>query len=279
MKIIKSINELHENLQTVCEQKTIGLVPTMGALHQGHLALVDACRKKCGFTIVSIFVNPTQFNNSEDFTRYPRCLEEDVDMLRTHGVDIVFAPAEKEMYPEPDTRKFYFGEMEQVMEGACRPGHFNGVGQIVSKLFEYCKPDFAFFGEKDFQQLAIIRELSRQLHHRVQIIACPTVRENDGLAMSSRNRRLLPEMRERAPIIAKTLFEAKEKMPHKTVVALKEWVLEQIGSVEGLESEYVEIVNAQNLQAIKDWNDAEHVQMCVAVWASSVRLIDNITLK
>jgi pantoate--beta-alanine ligase len=240
---------------------------------------VDACHKKCDFTVVSVFVNPTQFNNPEDFSGYPRCMEEDVEMLRTHGTDVVFAPDEKEMYPEPDTRKFYFGEMEQVMEGAFRPGHFNGVGQVVSKLFEYCMPDAAFFGEKDFQQLAIIRELARQLYDTVQIVACPTVRENDGLAMSSRNRRLSPEMRKRVPVIAKTLFEAKEKMQHKSVAALKEWALEKIGNTEGLEPEYVEIVNAQTLQTVEDWNDAEHIQMCVAVWAFPVRLIDNIALK
>ncbi len=279
MKIIKTIQELQEDLNSVRGKKSIGLVPTMGALHEGHLSLVDTCRQQCGYTVVSIFVNPTQFNNPEDFDCYPRCMEDDIALLEPHGVDVVFAPGEKEVYPEPDMRQFYFGEMEKVMEGAFRPGHFNGVGQIVSKLFEYCNPDYAFFGEKDFQQLAIIRELVWQKHYPVNIVACPIVREADGLAMSSRNRRLSPEMRKEVPVIAKTLFEATKKMESMSVEALKEWALESIGATGKVEPEYVAVVNAKTLQAIKNWDEAEQVQLCVAAWAPPVRLIDNIRLK
>ena len=278
MKIIKTVAELQKITQAFRERKTIGLVPTMGALHEGHASLAANCRKKCDVAIASIFVNPTQFNNKADLTNYPRCEEKDLEILQNLGVDIVFTPSEKEIYPEPDTRTFCFGEMERVMEGAFRPGHFNGVAQIVSRLFEYCKPHYAFFGEKDFQQLAIIRELVKKQHYPIEIIACPTVREKDGLAMSSRNQNLSPEMRKIAPVIAKTLFAAKEKMQNTDVLSLKNWITHEI-NMEGLKTEYVDVVNARTLQPIEHWDEAEFVQLCVAAWAESVRLIDNIALK
>jgi pantoate--beta-alanine ligase len=280
MFIVHTVSEIRQLLQLVRGQKkTIGFVPTMGALHGGHLSLVEASRKQCNSTVVSIFVNPTQFNNPEDLEKYPRTLKNDGLLLQSAGADILFAPDEKEIYPEPDTRLFDFGQLETVMEGRFRPGHFNGVAQVVSRLFAIMQPDYAFFGEKDFQQLAIIRALVKQLDEKPVIVGCPVVREKDGLAMSSRNVLLSVKQRERAPLIAATLAEAKEKMARLPVVEVKKWVAGVINADSELKVEYVEIADEDTLQPIERWDDATHVRLFAAVFAPPVRLIDNIQLK
>ncbi len=257
--------------------KSVGFVPTMGALHEGHLTLVREASKNDSCVVVSIFVNPTQFNNKEDLRLYPRKEETDFAMLRSEKCDVVFFPDVDEMYPEPDTRIFDLGELATVMEGEFRPGHFNGVAQVVSKLFDIVQPDRAYFGKKDFQQLAIIQHITRQLHYSVEIIPVPTVREPDGLAMSSRNERLTKEQRAIAPHIYKTLFKAVatgQQMPPEALEAL---VIKEIDGVAGLRTEYFKIVNAQTLQPISSWHEKCNKVGCVAVYCGDVRLIDNIS--
>jgi len=279
MIVVHTISDIRQVLNLAQEQrKSIGFVPTMGALHDGHISLVRECKKHCDITVVSIFVNPTQFNNPDDFKHYPRTLENDSEQLRQAGADIVFAPNEKEIYPEPDTRIFDFGLLDKVMEGEFRPGHFNGVAQVVSRLFAIVQPDKAFFGEKDFQQVAVLREMVAQMGNQPEIIAFPTVRENDGLAMSSRNVRLTENQRKQAPAIYAALLEAKNKVANTSVELLKKWVMDTIHSTSELKVEYVEIVNEKTLQPVSTWNDCEHIRLCVAVFAYPVRLIDNIQL-
>jgi len=239
MQVVKHINELRLVLNDQRKEgKSIGFVPTMGALHRGHLSLVEEAGKKTGLVVVSIFVNPTQFNDKSDLERYPRNLQKDIDLLADSSCEIVFAPDAQEIYPEPDTREFDFGVLEQVMEGKFRPGHFNGVAQVVSRLFDIVQPDQAFFGQKDFQQLAIIREMVRKLQLPVQIVSCPIIREADGLAMSSRNMLLTPEQRTNAALISATLFEALNKTSQLSVPELCNWVIERINENEFLNTEY-----------------------------------------
>lgn len=253
----------------------IGFVPTMGALHAGHISLVERCRKENGITVVSIFVNPTQFNDKSDFVGYPRTLYEDVEKLTSVGCDFVFAPNEKEMYPEEDTRTFDFGMLDKVMEGAYRPGHFNGVAQIVSKLFDTVQPDKAYFGEKDFQQSAIIRRMVKMMHLPVEIVGCPIVRESDGLAMSSRNVRLTPEQRHNVPAIYAALLESKKKIASMPLDELKKQVIDRIDQTPELKTEYFEIVDRETLQPAAQYKE-NSLQGCVAVHVGVVRLIDNI---
>ncbi|MDR0692901.1 MAG: pantoate--beta-alanine ligase [Prevotellaceae bacterium] len=279
MIITNSAEHMQELTSIVGKNKTIGFVPTMGALHQGHLSLVKTAMERCDFTVVSIFVNPTQFNNPDDFKTYPRTQEVDTNLLSESGVNLVFIPSEKEIYPIPDTRVFDFGEMDKVMEGVYRPGHFNGVAQVITRLFNIVNPTMAFFGEKDFQQLALIKLLVEQIDLPIQIVSCPIVREYDGLAMSSRNRLLNNNQRMHVPLIARTLFEAKEKMEYVGVSDLSKWVKETLDADPELKTEYAEIVNAKTLQPIKTWDEAGNIQLCVAVHANTIRLIDNIRLK
>jgi pantoate--beta-alanine ligase len=278
MKVIHSIAELQTILaQVKKENKSIGFVPTMGALHSGHIELVKRSIAGNDFSVVSIFVNPTQFNNSNDLLKYPRTLEADCELLEKVGNDLVFSPSVEEIYPEPDTRQFNFGKLETIMEGEFRPGHFNGVAQVVSRLFDIVQPDKAYFGEKDFQQLAIVRALVKQLNLDLQIIACPTVREKDGLAMSSRNVRLNSQQRKEAVCISQTLFESKKKKKEYSVDALKQWVMKQINLQSELEVEYFDIVDGLTLQSIQNWEDTDYPVGCIAVFAGEVRLIDNIS--
>ena len=257
--------------------KTIGFVPTMGALHEGHLSLVKKCIADNDICIVSIFVNPTQFNNKEDLIKYPRNLEADSHFLETVGVDIVFAPSEEEIYPEPDTRQFDFGQIDKVMEGAHRPGHFNGVAQVVSRLFDIVKPDRAYFGEKDFQQLAIIRAMVKQLDLPVQIVSMPIVREASGLAMSSRNERLTAEQRKAVANISRVLFDSRKNMYlTQSVPQAIENVVTELDSFNDLKVEYFEIVDGGTLQPIPEWDESDYVVGCIAVFCGDVRLIDNI---
>ncbi|MDR3236130.1 MAG: pantoate--beta-alanine ligase [Prevotellaceae bacterium] len=279
MIIIHSIKHLQELTEIVRKKdKTIGFVPTMGALHQGHLSLVKTSMQQCDYTIVSIFVNPTQFENSSDFKNYPRTQEADTALLYEVGVDFVFIPSEKEIYPTPGIRTFRFGKIGAIMEGAYRPGHFNGVAQVVSRLFDIVQPDMAFFGEKDYQQLVIIKQLVKQMDLPVEIESCPIVRESDGLAMSSRNRLLTTEQRAHAPLIARTLFEAGDKIKKMSINTLKEWVAQTIDADPYLKTEYVEVVNAVTLHPLKRPTEADIMQLCVAVYADPIRLIDNIRL-
>ena len=264
-----------------CRQNNlkIGFVPTMGALHQGHLSLIEKAKAENDIVIASIFVNPIQFNNKEDLQKYPRTLEKDAAMLQSIGCDAIFAPSETEMYPEPDTTVFDFGMLDKVMEGKFRPGHFNGVAVVVKRLFEIVKPDNAYFGEKDYQQLQIIKAMVAQKNLAVNIIPYPIVREADGLAMSSRNMRLTEEERTIAPFIHKTLSEAKEKAKQLSPSELTTWVLNQIQIQAIMKTEYFEIVDASTLLAITNWNDSEHAIGCIAIFLGNVRLIDNILLK
>ena len=277
MKIVKGINELKGYLvDSKRNGKRIGLVPTMGALHKGHLSLVERCVRENDICVVSVFVNPTQFNDKHDLETYPRTLEADCALLESAGCDFVFAPSVEEMYPEPDTRTFDFGTVMQVMEGAKRPGHFNGVAQVVSKLFYIVEPDNAYFGEKDFQQIAVIRAMVKQLQIPVQINACPIVREADGLALSSRNTRLTPALRQKAPLIARTLQESKALAATKSVREVIDYVVNTLNADPDLEVEYYEIVDGNSLVSIQDWKDTSYAVGCVAVYCGEVRLIDNI---
>lgn len=277
MKILNSIKEIKYSLaQERQENKVIGMVPTMGALHEGHLSLVRRCVKDNDICVVSIFVNPTQFNNPKDLETYPRTLEQDCALLEEAGCDYVFVPSVEEMYPEPDTREFDFGTISQVMEGTHRPGHFNGVAQIVSKLFYAVEPDNAYFGEKDFQQIAVIKTMVKQLNIPVNIHACPIQREDDGLAMSSRNVRLTAEQRQKAPAIARTLKESTNFVPGKTVSEVISYVVDTLNSIPEMEVEYYEIVDADTLESIKNWSDSENKIGCITVYCGEVRLIDNI---
>lgn len=276
MEIINTKKNLRNMLDNQPEHHRIGFVPTMGALHEGHLSLVRCCRAENDIVVVSIFVNPTQFNDKEDLANYPRTLDRDLELLRQENTDVVFCPTVEEMYPEPDTRTFDLGGLDATMEGAFRPGHFNGVVQIVTKLFDVIRPHRAYFGEKDFQQLTIIRYIVNQLHIPVQIVSCPIVREPDGLAMSSRNMLLGPNERQAAPIISQVLFKAKKLQHTLTVDELKKWVVAQIDANPYLKTEYFEIVDDVKLQPVSSWEDPVSKVGCIAVRAGKIRLIDNI---
>lgn len=277
MQVLNTKNELINLLDNYKKEgKKIGFVPTMGALHNGHLSLVKASKTHSDITVVSIFVNPTQFNDPEDLKRYPRTLEQDVKLLETVGCDFVFAPSVKEIYPEPDTRKFDFGYIETVMEGAKRPGHFNGVGQVVSRLFDIVRPDKAFFGMKDFQQVAVIKNMVGQLKYNIEIVPCPIIREESGLALSSRNTLLDEDHKKNAPHIYATLKKARSLASQLSVDELKQWIKDEINKNPLLETEYVEIVDDTSLKVIHDWSEKGTKVACVAVYAGKIRLIDNI---
>lgn len=277
MKTVHTINALQEELNALRLQgKRVGLVPTMGALHAGHASLVKRSVAENDVTVVSDFVNPTQFNDLNDLAKYPRTLEADCRLLEACGVSFVFAPSVEEIYPEPDTRQFSFAPLDTVMEGIYRPGHFNGVCQIVSKLFDIVKPDKAYFGEKDFQQLAIIREMVRQMHFPLEIVGCPIVREADGLALSSRNARLSAEQRQQALKISQTLFESRDFAKSHSVSETRQMVEEAINQAPGLRLEYFELVDGNTLQSIESWDDTTYAVGCITVYCGEVRLIDNI---
>lgn len=276
------VAEAHKN------KKSIGLVPTMGALHEGHLSLISRAREENDVVVVSVFVNPIQFNNKEDLVKYPRTLEADCEKLEKVGADVVFSPSEKEMYPEPVTTVYHFGAIEEVMEGPRRPGHFSGVAVVVRRLFELVQPVRAYFGEKDYQQIAVIRNLLEQMGSKIELVACPIVRAEDGLALSSRNMRLSTEAREIAPMIYDTLQQSVEMSECEDVETVKEWVLDTLATFDEInpqpnglkfEPEYFEIVDDKTLQPIEKWKDAKGVVGCIAVWLDGVRLIDMIRFK
>lgn len=280
IKVISTVKELEQALEADRKAgKTVGLVPTMGALHEGHASLVRRSVRDNDITVVSDFVNPTQFNDKNDLKNYPRNLEADCKLLDKEGAQFVFAPSVEEMYPEPDTRTFDFRPLDKVMEGPNRPGHFNGVAQIVSKLFYAVKPDRAYFGEKDFQQLAIIREMVRQLNLNLEIVGCPIVREEDGMALSSRNMLLSKAERKLAVNISHTLFESREYARQHTLASTRKYVIDTINSFDGLEVEYYEIVDGLTLQPVENWDSSDYIVGCVTVHCGKVRLIDNIKYK
>lgn len=282
MKTIVTISELKQAVAGArAEGKTVGLVPTMGALHVGHLSLIKRACDECDFVVISVFVNPTQFNNPEDLRTYPRTLEADKKLIGDNtSAQVVFAPSVEEVYPEPDTRQFSFGPIAEVMEGEHRPGHFNGVAQIVSKLFMFVEPDKAYFGEKDFQQLAIIRKMVKDYKFNIQIVGCPIVRYMDGLAVSSRNALLQEDERAIAPIIQATLRRSVEEMQYKmTPAEVIAWVTKTLNNIEHLEVEYYSIVDGLTLQPVNEWNETKYVVGCITCYCGKVRLIDNITYK
>lgn len=277
MEVIRTVSELKQRVAAQRTQgKTIGLVPTMGALHAGHISLMEQARKDNDIVVVSVFVNPTQFNNPEDLRTYPRTEEADCVKMEVANVDIAFIPSVEEVYPEPDTRTFDLGPVAEVMEGPMRPGHFNGVAQIVSKLFYMVEPDRAYFGEKDFQQIAVIRHMVEIEGFNIEIIDCPIKREDDGLAMSSRNVRLTAEQRQIAPSINKALVASLDFAKSHSVEETKQSVISEINAQPEMEVEYYEIVNAATMQPISNWEDAPVAVGCITVYCGEVRLIDNI---
>lgn len=278
MNVIRTVKELR---QAVADAKAagmeVGLVPTMGALHVGHVSLIDRARRECDFVVVSDFVNPTQFNNQQDLLTYPRTEEADCEKMERAGVDVAYIPSVEEMYPQPDTRQFDLGPVAEVMEGAMRPGHFNGVVQIVSKLFSIVEPDKAYFGEKDFQQIAVIRRMVELEGFKLEIVDCPILREADGLAMSSRNVRLDAEHRALAPAINRVLRESIDYAKEHTVAETERFVTETINSTGDLETEYFQIVDALTMQPVDPQTKPQKGMVgCVTVYCGGVRLIDNI---
>ena len=278
METITNSEELRRALGSR-DRSGIGFVPTMGALHAGHRSLVERARRECATVVVSVFVNPTQFNDKTDLKNYPRTPEADLRLLEEVGADYVFMPSVEEVYPEPDTRTFDFCMIDKVMEGATRPGHFNGVAQVVSRLFDLVKPAKAYFGEKDFQQIAVIREMVRQLRIPVEIIPCPIVRGEDGLALSSRNTLLDTDHRTAAPYIYKVLKAAVEKSHQTTPDQLAAWVTAQVESNPLLKVIYFQVVDAATMQQVRTWEESPVIHGCIAVQAGDIRLIDNIKLR
>jgi pantoate--beta-alanine ligase len=278
MKTVTSVNALCEVLAEV-NPAGVGLVPTMGALHAGHCSLVERARKENATVVVSVFVNPTQFNDKNDLRNYPRTPEADCALLERAGADIVFMPSVEEMYPVPDRRQYDFGQVDKVMEGATRPGHFNGVAQVVSKLFALVRPARSYFGEKDFQQIAVIRAMVAQSSFPLQIVPCPIVRGADGLALSSRNVLLDAEHRAVATDIYRALRLGAEQALSMTPDELVNFVVRETNRSGLLRTIYFQVVDALTLQPVTTWTESEHVQGCIAVQAGSVRLIDNIRIK
>ena len=278
MKVVNTVAELNAALAPL-KREGVGFVPTMGALHAGHRSLVERARRENDTVVVSVFVNPTQFNDKNDLKNYPRTPEADCAILEAAGADIVFMPTVEDIYPEPDTRQFDFGLVDKVMEGATRPGHFNGVAQVVSRLFALVNPARAYFGEKDFQQIAVIKAMVEQLSIDVEIVECVIVRGEDGLALSSRNELLTPEHRAAAPHIYATISQCASKMESMSPEELTNWVVETIDSNPLLKTIYFEAVDARTMQRVEKWSDSERIQGCCAVQAGNIRLIDNIRIK
>lgn len=282
MQVFHKIAELQNTLFDERKQgRSVGLVPTMGALHEGHASLVKKSVTDNDVTVVSVFVNPTQFNDPKDLSSYPRDLEADCRLLESVGADYVFAPSVEEMYPTPDTRHFEFPPVSTVMEGAHRPGHFNGVCQVVSRLFYIVRPDRAYFGEKDWQQIAVVKAMVKSLGLKVNIVECPIVRDTDGLARSSRNALLSPDERAIAPNIFKALKESLEYAKTHTLKETHDHVVNQINAVDGLDVEYFEIVDGNTLQPVAGWDCSAYIVGCITVYcgARPVRLIDHIKYK
>lgn len=282
MIVVSKIVELQNALFSIRKAgKSIGLVPTMGALHEGHASLVERSVKENDVTVVSVFLNPTQFNDQGDLDRYPRTLDADCELLEKVGADYVFAPSVEEMYPIPDTRQFEFPPVSTVMEGAKRPGHFNGVCQVVSRLFYIVRPNRAYFGEKDWQQIAVVKQLVKYIAVNVDIVECPIIRDKDGLAKSSRNTLLSADERKIAPKIYEALKASMDFARNHTVSETHDKVVDEINSVKGLEVEYFEIVDGNTLQTVSSWDETPYVVGCITVYCGKtpIRLIDHIKYK
>ena len=282
MKVFNKIVDLQSELdQCRKEGKEIGLVPTMGALHEGHASLVKRSVKENGATVVSVFLNPTQFNDKGDLDRYPRTLDADCKLVEACDADYVFAPSVEEVYPTPDTRHFEFPPVSTVMEGAKRPGHFNGVCQVVSRLFDIVNPTRAYFGEKDWQQIAVIKQLVKFMGSSVKIVECPIIRDEDGLAKSSRNTLLAADERAIAPAIFKALKASVEYAKNHSVKETYDKVVNEINAVDGLEVEYFQIVDGDSLQDVASWDESDYVVGCITVYCGKtpIRLIDHIKYK
>ena len=281
MEIFSTIKEARDCLINLKKEgKTIGFVPTMGALHRGHISLLELSKKENDISVSSIFVNPIQFNDKKDLEKYPRTIEDDILKLKTAHCDVLFAPSVEEMYPSNQAKEaeIDLGNLDKVMEGKLRPGHFQGVCVVVKKLLDIVQPTKAYFGEKDFQQLAVIKHMVKILNIPVEIIPCPTFREADGLAMSSRNVFLNPDERKNVPLIYQIMMEAKLLKTNKKIIELKRWVEEKINENPFLRLEYFEIVNSETLASAQGWNETKSLRVCIAVKVGSVRLIDNIAL-
>jgi pantoate--beta-alanine ligase len=280
MQVFDDISALRDYLKAQRSQgKIIGFVPTMGALHEGHLSLVELLKPKVDLVVCSVYVNPAQFNDPEDLAKYPRVVAQDRLMLESQGCDLLFTPTDAQMYPQKPFTNFDFGHLERVMEGQYRPGHFNGVGLVVSKLFHIVEPDLAVFGQKDLQQFLIIQQMTKDLSFNVELICAPIIREADGLAMSSRNRRISAQMRPLAPVFYKALTLAKEKLlSGQSVTAVQQEVREFCQATEAAKLEYFEIVDSQNLKPVEDIQDHQQVSLCIAGYLDGIRLIDNIFL-
>lgn len=278
MLLVKTVEELKDvAFRIKSTNRSIGLVPTMGALHNGHLSLLKRAKQENEVVICSIFVNQVQFNNPDDLAKYPRDIEGDIKLIEPY-VDVVFAPTADEVFPEPPKEHYDFGMLERVMEGAFRPGHFNGVGIIVKRLLDWTNPDKAYFGEKDFQQLVIIKSMVKQFGLKTQIVPCPIVREESGLALSSRNQRLSPEDRKKAANIHRILEESL-KLKEEPISIIKEFVVNEINKIDGFKLDYYEIVDDQTLQNVEFYDLSEGIIGCIAVYVGEVRLIDNIRYK
>jgi len=277
MEVIYNLNRFQEYRNSLDSQSiSIGFVPTMGALHKGHLSLVEKAKENSDIVIISIFVNPTQFNDPNDLKNYPREFEKDIEKLSLLNPDVIFIPEVKDIYPKPDTRQFDFGLLDKVMEGATRPGHFNGVAQVVSRLFDIVRPNRAFFGQKDFQQLAIIKSLVKLYDYNVEIISCPIIREKSGLAMSSRNSLLSEGAKEDAAIIYKVLQELKSSFPTLTIDEITRIAVEKFNNYPNINLIYLEIVNSESLQPVNEQDYGSGLVACIAVKINNVRLIDNL---
>ena len=282
MKVFHKTADLQNELFLAHKEgRSIGLVPTMGALHEGHASLVRKSVKDNEITVVSVFVNPTQFNDKNDLKTYPRNLEKDCALLESVGADYVFAPEVEDMYPTPDNRHFEFPPVTTVMEGAHRPGHFNGVCQVVSRLFYIVRPTNAYFGEKDWQQIAVVKAMVKYLGIKVNIVECPIVREEDGLAKSSRNTLLSEDERAIAPNIFKALKNSLEYAKSHTLKETHDNVVKEINATEGLEVEYFAIVNGNTLTDVENWEDSNYIVGCITVYCGKtpIRLIDHIRYK
>lgn len=281
MKVISTVAEF-DAARKLLEDKTVGFVPTMGALHEGHASLIRRAVSECGAVVVSDFVNPTQFNNKTDFETYPRRLEDDAAFIEPMGVSVLFAPTVEEMYPEGtdyNKKVFDLGGLDRYGEGPRRPGHFNGMAQVVTRLFDIVRPDRAYFGEKDFQQLAIVEYFVKALGYNIEIVRCPIARGADGLALSSRNKLLTPGQREAAPHIYRSILKARDMVGKMPVAEAIKAVVSLIDADSRLRTEYAEIINSLTLRPVTDWNEAEHLRLTCAVYAGQVRLIDNIELR
>lgn len=277
MEVIERVNLMREHMRSLrCSGKRIGFVPTMGALHEGHLQLLRASALENDVTVCSIFVNPTQFNNPDDYKLYPRTMEQDIALLESVSCDILFAPRAAEVYVQQPLLQFSFGSLETVMEGEHRPGHFNGVATIVSKLFHYVQPHRAYFGQKDLQQVAIVKQLVQALSFDLELVRYPTIREDDGLAMSSRNKRLSTEQRQTATALYKALQLAKGQLGQKPVYTIKATVEAYLAGIAQLELEYFEIADPDTLQPLEQVASGQEVALCIAAFVGPVRLIDNI---